>query len=315
MTTVTFGNGLVVSDDDNDDHGMMGKGGYGYTTLLFLAFEAFLLDVQAGLQAAADAIAAASTALNAPGTSATSSSSLTVGDGDKNLTLNETGKAFALGQDVSIARTSAPGTRMIGVITAFDAGAGTMTVNVPEDNYFGSGTHSDWTIALAGPPAATGSSVPPDREVVGGGLASGGGDLSQNRTITVTRSSTAQVRAGTNTSTVPTPADLVAALAPVAVPYASSVALDLSTGFKWTIGQLTGNITLANPTGGMDPGRPVTIRLSADSTAGRTISFGSYFKRPFNSPATITMVANGKVTLVGEVVSATEIEITDIRYA
>lgn len=312
MTQVTFGNGLVVSDDDHPDHGMMGQGGYGYTTLLFLAFEAFLLDLQEALQAAIDAETAAATAINAPGTSATSTTSLTIGTGSKSLTLAQTGKAFAVGQDVVIARTSAPVNRMIGVITAFDAGSGAMTVNVTDTEGSG-GPFTDWTIALTGP-SGGGSSVPITRTVSGGGLVSGGGDLSANRTLSVTRASTAQVRAGSDTTTVPAPADLVAALAPVAVSYASSVALDLSTGFKWTIGQLTGNITLANPTGGLDPGRPVTIRLSADST-GRTVSFGSYWRRPYGSPSTLSVPANGKVTISGEVVSATEIEITEVRFA
>lgn len=312
MTQVTFGNGFTVSDDDNDDHGLAGQGGYGYTTLLLLAFQAFIADVQDALAAATDAEAAAATAVNAPGTSATSTTSLTIGTGSKSLTLAQTGKAFAVGQDVVIARTSAPVNRMIGVITAFNSGTGAMTVNVTDVEGSG-GPFTDWTVALTGP-SGGGSSVPITTEVTGTGLASGGGPLSGNVAIDVSAATPSEIRAGTSDSTAVAPDALLDAMAPVAVGYTATVTLDLSTGFKWTIGQLTGNLSLANPSAGLDPGRPVTIRLRADGTS-RTVSFGSYWKRPYGSATTLTVQANGKVTISGEVVSATEIEITDVRFA
>lgn len=43
-------------------------------------------------------------------------------------------------------------------------------------------------------------------QITGGGLASGGGDLGQNRVITVTKASTAQAQAGTDDATAMTPA-------------------------------------------------------------------------------------------------------------
>lgn len=78
---------------------------------------------------------------------ATSTTSLSVGTGSKSLTLAQTGKLFVIGQSVVIARTSAPGTQMTGVITAFTSSTGAMTVEVAATA--GAGTHTDWTIGLS----------------------------------------------------------------------------------------------------------------------------------------------------------------------
>lgn len=109
----------------------------------------------AGVSAAAAAASAASAA-NAPGTSATSTTSLTIGSGVKSLTI-QTGKLFSLGQTVIIARTSDPATQMSGTITAFNSGTGALDVTIPTNSFAGSGTYTDWTISLSGLRGATGS--------------------------------------------------------------------------------------------------------------------------------------------------------------
>lgn len=96
--------------------------------------------------------AAAVTAITAPGTIATSATSLAIGTGTKTLTLEQTGKAFAIGQFVIIARTAAPGTYLHGQITAYDSGTGTMSVSV--QNTAGSGTYAAWTVSLSLPQIA-----------------------------------------------------------------------------------------------------------------------------------------------------------------
>ena len=106
----------------------------------------------AGTSASA-AAASAATAVLSPGTSATSTTSLLIGTGSKSLTI-ETGKAFALGQFVLISRTSAPNNWMFGQITAFTSGTGALTVNAQATN--GSGTFTDWTVALSGPSGSVG---------------------------------------------------------------------------------------------------------------------------------------------------------------
>ena len=98
---------------------------------------------------AAEASASAASAVNAPGTNGTSITSLTIGTGSKNLT-TQTGKNFAIGQRVIVARTAAPDTTwMYGVVSAYTSGTGAMTVSVSTAT--GTGTFTDWTIGLTGP--------------------------------------------------------------------------------------------------------------------------------------------------------------------
>jgi hypothetical protein len=142
--TVTFptdlgGSGATYTDDDDALTGL-GNGGY-LTRLLPMLSQATVMARTATNSAAA--------AVNAPGTSATSSTSLTIGTGSKSFTLAQTGKQFALGQNVVVANTASPANNMVGTITAFDPNSGAMTVSVSTTS--GSGTFTAWTISLSGP--------------------------------------------------------------------------------------------------------------------------------------------------------------------
>ncbi len=99
----------------------------------------------AAAMSASEAASSAASAVNAPGTSASSSTSLTIGTGSKSLTI-ETGKQFTIGQTVVIAYTSNPANYMVGQITAFTSGSGSMTVNVTSIG--GSGTFAAWSVAI-----------------------------------------------------------------------------------------------------------------------------------------------------------------------
>lgn len=102
--------------------------------------------------AAASAVAAATsaaTAIAAPGTSATSTTSLTVGTGSKSLTI-QTGKSLSLGMQVIIADTAAPGNFMAGYITSYTSGTGALVINVMATS--GSGTFTAWTVSISGIP-------------------------------------------------------------------------------------------------------------------------------------------------------------------
>lgn len=93
-------------------------------------------------------------AVNAPGSSATSTTSLSIGLGAKSLTI-QTGKGFVVGQSVKIAYTTAPGNWMLGDVTAHNTGTGALDVNVTSINGSG-GPFTAWTIGLSGPQAAVG---------------------------------------------------------------------------------------------------------------------------------------------------------------
>lgn len=108
------------------------------------------------LASATEAANSASSAINAPGTSATSTTSLTIGTGSKTFTI-QIGKAFAIGQFVLIANTSAPDNYMFGQITNHDSGTGSMTVSVSTTN--GAGTYTAWTISLSAMANNTGATL------------------------------------------------------------------------------------------------------------------------------------------------------------
>jgi hypothetical protein len=78
-------------------------------------------------------------------TSATSTTSNTIGTGSKSFTV-ETGKGFIAGQSLTIARTSAPTNRMFAVITSYNSGTGALVVD--SQGVEGSGTFTDWSITL-----------------------------------------------------------------------------------------------------------------------------------------------------------------------
>lgn len=120
---------------------------------------------------AQDAAAAAASALNAPGTSATSTSSIAIGTGSKTFSI-QPGKAFAVGQFVVAAKTGAPANYIGGQITTHDSAAGLLTINGTKVG--GSGTHADWMISL-GPDSNSAS--------IGANTFTGDQNLSGNRVV------------------------------------------------------------------------------------------------------------------------------------
>lgn len=108
-------------------------------------FAAAAANVYANAQ---EAVAAAQTAILAPGTHATSATSLTIGTGSKVLSI-QTGKQFSVGQFVIVASTVGPQNYLFGQITAHDSVSGSMTVNAVSVG--GSGTFASWTVSLTSP--------------------------------------------------------------------------------------------------------------------------------------------------------------------
>ena len=95
---------------------------------------------------AAIAAAAAQTALNAPGTSATSTTSLDVGKGPQILAI-QTGKSLVKGMWIVCADTLSPETNyMSGPITSYDGVTGALAFTAITAE--GSGTIAAWTVSL-----------------------------------------------------------------------------------------------------------------------------------------------------------------------
>lgn len=84
----------------------------------------------------------------------TSTTSNSVGTGSKSWTVG-TGKAYQIGTQVFIARTSAPATIMRGLVTGYSGGS--LTVNVTSSS--GSGTYTDWSIGLDNSASFTGGTL------------------------------------------------------------------------------------------------------------------------------------------------------------
>ena len=97
---------------------------------------------------AQDAAASAASAVNSPGTQATSITGMSIGTGSKPFMLQQTGKNFTVGQWVSITDSAEPSSNwMTGAITSFTSGTGSITVDVSFSS--GSGSISSWVITQA----------------------------------------------------------------------------------------------------------------------------------------------------------------------
>jgi hypothetical protein len=151
--------------------------------------------------------------------------------------------------------------------------------------------------------------VPPTtRSISASGLATGGGDLSADRTVTVTAASSSVVRTGTSTTTALTPGDTWGALAEVALTLngttivTSGSTLDMSAFINASI-TMAGNYTLPNP---VNPkvGQEGYIKLSQDGTGSRTMTISSNWKRQ-GGAATLTTTAGAIDFLIYKVISST----------
>lgn len=103
------------------------------------------------------AAASADLAKNAPTTYGTSGDTLSIAAGAMNLTV-EAGKAFMSGQAVVIASIANPTSqRMYGIVTAYNAATGALSIAVSA--FAGAGSATGWTVTLGNAPASGGLSV------------------------------------------------------------------------------------------------------------------------------------------------------------
>jgi hypothetical protein len=148
------------------------------------------------LEVAINALAAQNAAFT-PATSVTPATLASSGDVAIDV---GTGKIFPIGYSVKLTYPAAILTDyMIGPVKSYAAGILTITAIAKGS---GAGSRSSWVVS----PAGEGSSgVPATRTLsVAGGLLSGLGDLSADRTLTLSKASAAEWNTGTNDTKVPT---------------------------------------------------------------------------------------------------------------
>jgi hypothetical protein len=105
-----------------------------------------------------DAAEQIETLVSSAGFSGTSTTSLTIGEGTKSLTV-QTARGYVPGANLIIANTAAPSTNyMYGIVTSYNSGTGALVVEVPVDGARGLGTYTAWTVSLSGPKGPEGES-------------------------------------------------------------------------------------------------------------------------------------------------------------
>lgn len=119
----------------------------------------------AALASEESAAASAASAIAAPGTNATSTTSLSVGSGTISLTI-QTGKSFAGGW-FTLERTSDRSKWMLGKFTSYNSGTGALVLAVAaaDVNGAGSGPYTDWTLTQSA--SRIGTLAPVDLSLVG----------------------------------------------------------------------------------------------------------------------------------------------------
>jgi hypothetical protein len=137
VPTTLGGSGIAYSDDGSGARDMRNGGHRDW--LLPMVGEA--------IEAVGTAVEAAGSIVGAASTQASSTTSLAIGTGTKNLDV-QTGKNIIAGMPVRIASTATPTNRMDGTVTSYDSGTGALVVSV--DRVIGSGTEASWRVFLTG---------------------------------------------------------------------------------------------------------------------------------------------------------------------
>lgn len=104
--------------------------------------------VKSAKEYAADAQSSALTALNSPGTNATSTSNIVLSAGSTKTLTIQTGKAYAIGQFIMCAVRTAPNNYMIGQISAYNSATGVLSFYSEQAGGATSETFNDWVISL-----------------------------------------------------------------------------------------------------------------------------------------------------------------------
>ena len=114
--------------------------------------------------------------------------------------------------------------------------------------------------------------VPTSRQVFGGGLVSGGGDLAQDRTLTVTAAGASDFRGGVDNTKALTTKSVYDAAAFQTASFSSTITLNFANGINWEI-TASSDFILANPQNAK-PGQSGCIKINTGGP-NRNIIYGN----------------------------------------
>lgn len=134
------------------------------------------------------------------------------------------------------------------------------------------------------------------------GLASGGGNLTADRTIAVPAAIGADWWFLNSTTVAGTPASVAKALEEVTLTDAATIAVDLNTFINAAV-TLGGNRTLGAPTNAV-PGETGRIRIIQDATGSRTLAYGAGWKFAGGTAPSLSTAAGSIDILEYEVISS-----------
>lgn len=157
---------------------------------------------------------------------------------------------------------------------------------------------------------ALNAKVDTSRTLSASGLATGGGDLSANRTIDVAAATAAEYRVGTATKAVSVQ-NAWSAMAEVALTDAGTIAWDLSTGIDFTV-TLAGNRVLGNPTN-VTVGKKGRLRVVQDGAGSKTLSYSANYEFAGGTAPVLSTAANAQDVLYYDVISTTRMVLSILK--
>ena len=197
----------------------------------------------------------------------------------------------------AVAAHTHPMSEIVGLVTALSGKAET--------------GHTHTIANVSGLQTALDAKVPTTRTVSAGGIATGGGDLSANRTITVTKAAGSDLRTGTNDTNALTPKAAFDAAAIVTLTDATTISSDFAAGFNFQV-TLQGNRTLGSPSNAK-PGQSGFIRIVQDGVGFRTLAYNSVFKFAGGTDPVLSTAANSIDVLFFTVYSSSVIYATLLK--
>lgn len=157
---------------------------------------------------------------------------------------------------------------------------------------------------------ALNAKVDTSRTLSASGLATGGGDLSANRTIDVAAATAAEYRVGTAAKAVSVQ-NAWSAMAEVALTDAGTIAWDLSTGIDFTV-TLAGNRVLGNPTN-VTVGKKGRLRVVQDGAGSKTLSYSANYEFAGGTAPVLSTAANAQDVLYYDVISTTRMVLSILK--